>query len=89
MRGRLSSPAESRRPVTSRGLDVSIDFREDDGIYTGTGNGRRWRITRVFTGWRLEFIDPGDTTATYAGLHTSVAAAQAEANTPPTIRRRR
>lgn len=75
--------------MTSRGLNVSIDFHEEDGVYTGSGNGRRWRITRAFTGWRLEFIDPGDTAATYAGLHASVAAAQAEANTPPTIRRRR
>jgi hypothetical protein len=76
--------------VTSRGLGVSIDFRENDGVYTGSGSsGRRWRITRAFTGWRLEFIDPGDSVPTYAGVHVSVAAAQAEANTPPTMRRRR
>lgn len=69
---------------------MSIDFRENDGVFTGTGNfGRQWRITRTFTGWRLEFIDPGDPAPTYAGVHVTVAAAQAEANTPSTMSRRR
>jgi hypothetical protein len=61
---------------------VSIDFQESDGTYTGTGRfGRQWRITRAFTGWRLEFTDPGDTAPTNAGVHATVTAAQAEANT--------
>lgn len=59
---------------------MDVQFAEDHGIYTGTGRGgRRWRISRVFTGWRLEFRDEGDATATYAGVHRSVEAAQAEA----------
>ena len=57
-----------------------IEFVENQGTYTGTGEGgRRWKISRVFTGWRLEFRDAGDMTATYAGVHRSVAAAQIEA----------
>lgn len=69
---------------------MSIDFSESKGVFTGTGRvGREWRITRAFTGWRLEFLDPGDTAQTNAGVHVSVAAAQAEANTPSTMSRRR
>ena len=57
-----------------------IDFVDDEGTYTGTSEGgRRWRISRVSTGWRLEFRDAGDVTGTFAGVHRSVAAAQAEA----------
>lgn len=41
--------------------------------------GRVWRISRTVTGWRLEFRDHGDVGATFAGVHASVAAAQAEA----------
>jgi hypothetical protein len=59
---------------------VDLEFVEANGMFTGTGvSGRRWRISRVFTGWRLEFLDDGDLTATYAGVHRTVAAAQAEA----------
>lgn len=59
---------------------MDIRFDEHDGIYTGTGQaGRHWTISRVFTGWRLEFRDEGDATATYAGVHRSLEAAQAEA----------
>jgi len=59
---------------------MSIEFVEKQGTYTGTGpGGRVWSISRVFTGWRLEFRDGTDMTATYAGVHRSVAAAQAEA----------
>ena len=59
---------------------MNIQFAEHDGTYTGTSRGgRRWRISRVVTGWQLEFRDEGDMTATYAGVHRSVAAAQTEA----------
>ena len=59
---------------------MDIQFVEDHGTCTGTSRGgRRWRISRVFTGWRLEFRDEGDMTATYAGVHRSVEAAQTEA----------
>ncbi|HEX6248431.1 MAG TPA: hypothetical protein VFZ64_11210 [Nocardioidaceae bacterium] len=69
---------------------MSIEFHENHDVFTGTGDqGRRWRITRTFTGWRLEFLDPGDVTPTNAGVHVSVAAAQVEANTPSTMGRRR
>lgn len=63
---------------------MRIDFHQIDDGYQGTGHfGREWRITRTFTGWRLEFTDPGDTTPTYAGVHATVTAAKAEADTPP------
>ena len=59
---------------------MAIEFVEQQGTYIGAGHGgRRWLISRVFTGWRLEFRDNGDMTSTYAGVHRSVAAAQAEA----------
>ena len=55
-------------------------FRDDGGTYSCTDSGdRRWRISEVYTGWRLEFRDPGDMTATFAGTHRSLGAAQAEA----------
>lgn len=57
-----------------------VDFSDYDGTYSGIGlKGRRWRITQTFTGWRLEFRDPGDVTATYAGTHATVALAKREA----------
>ena len=69
---------------------MSIDFHESRGVFTGTGTfGREWRITRTFTGWRLEFTDPGDIAPTYAGVHVTVRAAQAEADTPSSTSRRR
>ena len=59
---------------------MMMEFVESEGIYTGAGpGGRCWRISRVFTGWRLEFRDYGDTAATFAGVHRSVRAAQVEA----------
>ena len=61
-------------------LCMDIQFVENQGTYTGSGpSGRVWSISRVFTGWRLEFRDGADMTATYAGVHRSLAAAQAEA----------
>ena len=57
-----------------------IEFAFAEGTYTGVGDtGRQWRITRALVGWQLEFRDPGDQTATYAGTHVSVFAAQTEA----------
>ena len=58
----------------------TVLFTSSEGTYSGTsGDGRRWLIQRVATGWRLEFCDPGDSEATYAGTHPSVWAAQREA----------
>lgn len=69
---------------------MSIDFREHDGLYVGSdSSGRRWRISAAVTGWRLEFIDPGDAGPTNAGLHATVTAAQAEANRSLGTNRRR
>ena len=63
---------------------MAIEFAEDRGTYVGVDpHGRCWRITRVFTGWRLEFRDDGDMTATFAGVHSTVQAAQAEASRQP------
>lgn len=60
---------------------MDIQFVEENGTYTGISpGGRHWKIIPVFTGWRLEFRDEGDTTATYAGVHRSVEAAQTEAS---------
>jgi hypothetical protein len=60
---------------------MTIQFVEELGAYTGSSpTGRRWRISRVVTGWRLEFRDDGDITATYAGVYRSVEAAQMEAS---------
>lgn len=65
----------------TRSPPMAIQFVEERGAYTGCGPaGRRWRISRVFTGWRLEFRDDGDITATYAGVYRSVEAAKAEAS---------
>jgi hypothetical protein len=59
---------------------VDVQFSEQDGVYTGTGGtGRHWTVSRVFAGWRLEFRDEGDTATTYAGVHRTLQAAQAEA----------
>jgi hypothetical protein len=69
---------------------MNIDFHESADEFRGTGiSGREWRITPAFTGWRLEFTDPGDAAPTFAGVHVSVTAAKAEANTPLFTRRRR
>lgn len=69
---------------------MSIDFEESMGVFRGAGiSGREWRISRTVTGWRLEFTDPGDLTATFAGVHGTLSAAKAEADTPAATRRRR
>ena len=57
---------------------MAIQFVEERGAYTGSGlAGRRCRISRVFNGWRLEFRDDGDITATFAVVHRSVEASKA------------
>jgi hypothetical protein len=72
---RTPSKRDHRQSTTTH-----IEFRNDQGTYSGTGtHGRQWRITPAFTGWRLEFWDPGDSRATYAGTHPSIALAQEEA----------
>jgi hypothetical protein len=58
-----------------------ISFASDGSGYRGAGvNGRCWCITRVVTGWRLEFRDPGDDEPTYAGIFGSVERAMQEAS---------
>lgn len=59
---------------------MTIEFLEIGDSFVGTGRGgRRWRIFPTRTGWRMEFCDPGDLTATNAGFFGSVKAAQAAA----------
>jgi len=54
-----------------------VVFTEVRGTLSGTGHtGRRWQVLPVRTGWRLEFRDPGDGIATYAGTYATPAAAQ-------------
>ena len=66
---------------TPSGAEGQIEFVHRRGAYVGTGKrDRAWRITSTFTGWRLEFRDPGDAAPTYAGTHASLEAAQREAN---------
>lgn len=60
---------------------MSVVFQEYDGVLVGIGaRGRRWRVTRTVAGWKLEFRDAGDASATYAGTHRSVESAMAEAD---------
>lgn len=57
-----------------------LEFEEQDGIHTSIGqSGRRWTITRSLTGWRLQFLDAGDTAPTNAGNHRTLGAAKLEA----------
>ena len=63
------------------GEPAAIEFEGHGETYRGTGRlGRQWLIRRTLTGWQLEFRDPGDVEATYAGNHASLVAAQSEAN---------
>jgi hypothetical protein len=68
------------RQLVRPGDQIQFVGRSATG-YTGTDRRmRRWQITPCRAGWRLEFRDPGDTEATYAGTHPSRAAAEREAN---------
>jgi hypothetical protein len=40
---------------------------------------REWFVSPSTSGWRLEFMDPGDLEPTYAGTFASIAAAKQEA----------
>ncbi|MET1061016.1 MAG: hypothetical protein ABWX84_15550 [Nocardioides sp.] len=58
-----------------------ITFEEEQGGWRGVGRrGRQWQITQVKTGWRLQFVDIGDTTPVNAGIFGTLAAAQADAD---------
>jgi hypothetical protein len=75
------SARDVRASSVARGLRSRIDFSEYEGAHSGVGKANRmWRITRCYTGWHLEFRDPGDMTATYAGIHATLAAAKHEAD---------
>jgi hypothetical protein len=78
----LETADDPRDPVDLTGAGrPTIRFVNYHETYSGTsGGGRRWVITATLTGWRLEFRDPGDVRATYAGTHPSVRAAQREAS---------
>jgi len=69
------------RPRTGSRLPAAevaaVVFSEVRGTLSGTGHaGRRWQVLPVRTGWRLEFRDPGDGIAIYAGTYATAAAAQ-------------
>jgi hypothetical protein len=62
------------------GVGMSVVFQEYNEAWVGIGDrGRRWRVTQSVSGWRLEFRDAGDETATYAGTHRSLECAKNEA----------
>lgn len=66
----------------------AILFIEAPNGYWGEGAGQRsWHITEAVTGWRLEFLDPGDVTATYAGVHSTLDRAKLEAAVVTGVRR--
>jgi hypothetical protein len=57
-----------------------IAFVKEPNGWQGVGaRGRQWRISEVKTGWRLQFIDVGDTTPVNAGIFRTLAEAQADA----------
>jgi hypothetical protein len=67
-------------PITGVGHEMSVAFQDYNGVHVFVGvRGRRWQAEKTVTGWRLEFRDSGDATATYAGTHTSLQAALLEA----------
>jgi hypothetical protein len=60
---------------------MNVVFQEQDGITNGIGVwGRRWRIVKTVSGWRLEFSDVGDVGATHAGTYPSLQSAMDAAN---------
>lgn len=66
-------------PPAAQG-DHSLSFTERADGYWGTGpHGRCWHISKVVTGCRLDFRDPGDVVSTYAGIHGTVDLAMHEA----------
>jgi hypothetical protein len=82
--GQKMTSTDNRRASSGRSASTTLphpnEFVLRDGGYAGSGpRDRRWRITSVVTGWRLDFIDPGDATATYAGTYGSLDAAEREA----------
>ncbi|QNN53012.1 hypothetical protein [Nocardioides mesophilus] len=78
---RPRTPGRTPGPAAGPPDASAIDFVDEVGVLTGTGkHGRQWRITSVYTGWRLEFLDPGDERRTYAGTHPTLLAAKAEAD---------
>ena len=70
-------------PAVLPGRDVMAFDPEGDAFVASTPGGRTWRVTEERTGWRLQFVDPGDPCATNAGVHRTLEAAIAEANRVP------
>jgi hypothetical protein len=70
-RGRV--PEQSRR--------IPIRFENNYGTYSAVDvRGRRWLISARRSGWRLEFMDPGDRGPTYAGTHATLRDAERAAS---------
>ncbi|MGZ5417252.1 MAG: hypothetical protein ACXWDI_08750, partial [Nocardioides sp.] len=74
------STNRSGRVPRQGGAAKDITFVEDEHGYWATDDDhRRWHVMKVFTGWRLEFRDPGDDEPTFAGVHGTLQAAMREA----------
>ena len=77
--GAWSASAGMRIPVQSRRFPIR--FSNNYGTYSGLdARGRRWLINPSPTGWRLEFMDPGDQSPTYASTHATMRAAERHAS---------
>lgn len=77
MMTRSGQPLERDLP---RQQESGISFIEAENGFWGVGPQQRcWHITRAVTGWRLEFLDPEDEVATYAGTHATLDVAKREA----------
>jgi len=53
------------------------DFRHEP--FDTPAGAREWFVSPSSSGWRLEFMDPGDEQATYAGTFATIGAARREA----------
>ena len=77
--GAWSASAGTRIPVQSRRFPIR--FSNNYGTYSGLdAHGRRWLINPSPTGWRLEFMDPGDQSPTYASTHATMRDAERHAS---------
>jgi hypothetical protein len=70
-------PRGEHRMRPGRQTVLFSDFRDKNS--GTTEGGREWFISPTTLGWRLEFMDPGDDQATYAGTFATIGAAKREA----------
>ena len=73
--------AAARTHIPTQSRRVPIRFSNNYGTYSGLdAHGRRWLINPSTTGWRLEFMDPGDQSPTYASTHATMRDAERHAS---------